>query len=150
MGRANAFLFSPAPPRGPLPPASPDLPASLLCPQDPHILEGALEEFTSLGAQQAPWPEWARRSPATSLPLFPEGPSLLPLLISPASGTDPVWPPLLLLSQCPHILPVHLGVGSSHLFGHQRPPPAAGRCPSCGEMLTASSHTAILTLPPQS
>ena len=32
-----------------------------------------------------PRPEWARRSPSAPLPLLPEGPSCLPLLISPAS-----------------------------------------------------------------
>ena len=41
---------------------------------------------TSLGAPQAPWPKWARRSPSVPLLLFLEGPSPLPLLISPASG----------------------------------------------------------------
>ena len=38
-----------------------------------------------LGAQQAPQPQWTRRSPSAPLPLFPESPSHLPLLISPAS-----------------------------------------------------------------
>ena len=40
---------------------------------------------TSLGAQQAPWPEWARRLPSALLPLFLESPSHLLLLMSPAS-----------------------------------------------------------------
>ena len=60
--------------------------ASFLCPQDPHGLEGALDGgVTGLGVQQAPRPEWARRSPSTPLSVFPESPSHLPLLISLAS-----------------------------------------------------------------
>ena len=41
---------------------------------------------TSLGTQQASPPEWARLSPSAPLPLFPESPTHLPLLISLASG----------------------------------------------------------------
>ena len=40
---------------------------------------------TGLGAQQAPQPKWAGQSPSAPLSLFPESPSCLPLLISPAS-----------------------------------------------------------------
>ena len=63
--------------------------ASLLCPQDPCSLDGALEGGgTGLGAQQAPRPEWAGQSPSAPLLPFPESPSHLPLLISPASGVQ--------------------------------------------------------------
>ena len=54
VGGAITLCSSPAPPGGPLPPASPDLPG--------------------------------------------------------LSNADPVWPPLLLPTQYPHVLPVHLGV----------------------------------------
>ena len=87
VGRAIALCSSPAPPGWLLQPASPDLPSLLLMPLDPHSMDGALEGWgTSLGAQQAPWPEWARRLPSTPLQLFPESPSHLPLLIYPAPG----------------------------------------------------------------
>ena len=121
--------------------------ASLLCPQDPRGLEGALEGGTGLGAQQAPWPKWARQSPSTPLLLLPESPSHLPLLISLASGV-PILSGLHFSS--------HLGTPTSYRFtlgflpcllGGQSPPPAADRHPGCGETLTLSSHTAILTPP---
>ena len=108
---------------------------SLLCPQDPHSLDGALEGRTSLGAQQAPWPKWARRLPSAPLLLFPESPSHLPLLIS--------WPQgrrsCLASTSPPSSVPLHPTSslwGSSCLLGGQSPPPAASRCPSCGEALT--------------
>ena len=62
-------------------------PASLLCSQGPPQPGGVFgAQGIGLGAQQAPWPQWTRRSPSTPLPLFQESPSRLPLLISPASG----------------------------------------------------------------
>ena len=77
VGRANALCSSPAPPGGPLPPASPDLPS--------------------------------------------------------LRGANPVWPPLFLPPQSPHLLPVHLGVPLVSLgirVPHQRPAGAlvVGRC----------------------
>ena len=85
--------------------------ASLLCPQDQcgwgwggrgHL--GG--QGTSMGAQQAPRAEWVGQSPSIPLPLLPEGPSHLHLLISPASG---------------------------EILGGQSSPPVSG---SCGETLT--------------
>ena len=62
-------------------------PASLLCPQGPTWPRGGLgRQGIGLGTQKAPQPECARRSPSAPLPLFPESPSCLPLLISLASG----------------------------------------------------------------
>ena len=78
---------------------------------------------TGLGAQQAPQSQWARRS---LLPASPDLPSL--------RGADLVWPPLLLPPWSPYILQVHSGVPPIPLG--VSPPPAAGRCPSCGETLT--------------
>ena len=89
VGRANALLSSPAPPVWEGPSRLPLLIswASLLCPKGPTRPGGGLRgQGTVLGAQQALQPEWARRSPSASLLLFPESPSRLPLLISPASG----------------------------------------------------------------
>ena len=84
----SPFCSSPAPPRGPLLPASLVLPlASFLCPQGPTQPGGGFGgQGICLGAQQAPRAEWAGQSPSAPLPLFPESPSRLPLLISPASG----------------------------------------------------------------
>ena len=79
--------------------------------------------------------EWAGQMPSAPLPLLPEGPSHLPLLMSLVSGalilsdlhfSSPLSPPRLTSS---------LG-GSSCLLGLQGPPPAAGKCPSWEEMLT--------------
>ena len=96
MGGANALLSSPAPPvlglGGPLPPASPDLPGlPTMLPRPMRREAGgegeALEgrglawEFSRL-----PMPKWEGQSPSAPLPLLPEGPSRLPLLISLASG----------------------------------------------------------------
>ena len=89
MGGANALLSSPAPPvwEGPSRLTLLISLASLLCPHGPTQPGGGFGgQGTSLGAQQPPWPEWARRSPSSPLLLFPEGPSHLPPLISPASG----------------------------------------------------------------
>ena len=57
--------------------------ASLLCLQDPRGLEGALVgRGSAWELSRLPVPEWARRSSPAPLPLFPESPSCLPLLIS--------------------------------------------------------------------
>ena len=90
---------------------------------------------TGLGAQQAPWPEWARRSPFAPLPLFPESPSRLPLLVSLASGAA-ILSGLHFSSTLRPLHPTDLLWGSSCLPGHQSPPPVAGRSPNCGETLT--------------
>ena len=62
-------------------------PASLLCLQGPT--QGGRRvlgrQGASLGAHQAPWPEWVGQSSSTSLQLLPEDPFHLPLLISLAS-----------------------------------------------------------------
>ena len=56
-----------------------------------------------LGAQQASWLEWTRQSHSGPLPLSPDSPSCLPLLIAPASGvlilsglhfSSPLSPPM--------------------------------------------------------
>ena len=87
VGMAIALRSSPAPPGWPLPPASPDLPSLPVMPPGPSWPGwGFGEAGTSLGAQQAPRPEWARRSPSAPLLLFLESPSRLPLLIYPPSG----------------------------------------------------------------
>ena len=96
---------------------------------------------TSLGTQQAPQPKWAGQSPSASLLPLLEGPSRLPFLISPASGA-PILSDLHFSS--PLSTPLcHTGSlgGSSCLLGHQVPPPAASRCPSCGETLTRHLST---------
>ena len=63
-------------------------PASLLCPRTHAAWMGLWRGGTSLEAQQAPWPEWARQLPSTPLPLFPESSTRLPLLTSLASGSQ--------------------------------------------------------------
>ena len=86
-------------------------PASLLCPQYLCGPDRALGcGGTSLGAQQAPQPEWARRSPSAPLPPFPESPSHLPLLISLALGCRSCLTSISPPSQSPYALPVHFGV----------------------------------------
>ena len=100
---------------GPLLPASPDLPGLLPMPPGPMRLGqggGRLGgQGTCLGAQQAPqaWVGGAialRFSPTPpQVPLPPASPDLPCLRV-----TDPVWPPLLLPPQSPHVLPVHFGV----------------------------------------
>ena len=111
VGGANALLSSPAPsgPGGPLPPASPDLPGLPPMPQGPTQLGwGFGGQGTGLGAQQAPCAQVGGANTLHCSPTLPRG-SLppaspdLPLL----RGTDPFWPPLLLPTQDPHILPVH-------------------------------------------
>ena len=59
-------------------------PASLLCPQDPCGLEGALDcRGPAWELSRLPGPQWAGQSPSTPLLLFPQGPSHLPLLFFP-------------------------------------------------------------------
>ena len=55
--------------------------ASLLCPQAPVQPGGGFGRQLS----RLPVPEWVGQSPSAPLPLLPEDPSCLPLLISPAS-----------------------------------------------------------------
>ena len=56
-------------------------------PKDPCGLEGALEgRGSAWELSRLPGPEWVGQSPSAPLLLFPESPSHLPLLISPASG----------------------------------------------------------------
>ena len=112
VGRAIPLCFSSAPPGWPLPPATPDLPGLPPMPPGPTWRGwGFGWGGSGLGAEQPPLPEQARQSPSAPLPLFPESPSHLPLLISLASGA-------LILSglhfssptQSPYVLPVHFGV----------------------------------------
>ena len=85
--------------------------ASLLCPQDPCGLDGALEwgywSGSSAGSPAREGQATALRSspalPGESLP--PASPDLPGL-----RGADPVQPPLLLPPQSPYVLPVHSGV----------------------------------------
>ena len=70
---AVTLCSSPAPSRWSLPPATPDLPASLLCPQDPRGPDGALE------VRELAWE-------LSSLPC-PGGPGNHPLLLLRSSRT---------------------------------------------------------------
>ena len=110
-------------------------PASLLCPQDPCGLEGALERGYQPGSS-AGSPARVDQAIAFCSSLAPPGGSLPPDFpdLPGLRGTDPVWPPLLLPPQPPQRPTGSLG-GSSHLPGRQGPPPATGRHPSCGETL---------------
>ena len=75
--------------QGPMPPASPDLPGLPSMPTGPIRLCGVDlgGQGTSLGAQQAPLAQVGGAiNLSTPLPFLLEGPSRLPLLISPASG----------------------------------------------------------------
>ena len=80
-------------------------------PMDPCGLEGALEGGYQLGCS-AGSPAWVGQaiahcsSPALPRESLPPASSDLPGL----RGANPVWPPLLLPPQSPHVLPVHLGV----------------------------------------
>ena len=167
MGRANTLLSSPAPPVWEAPSLLPHLfspwPPSY-DPKDPCDMEGTLESRGSAWElSRLPEPEWAGQSPSAPLLLLPEGPSHLPLLISPASLLclqDPcsldgaleggywlgssagspaqVGQVITLHSSTPSV-PLHPTSslwGSSRLLGHQSPRPAASRHPSCGETLT--------------
>ena len=125
VGGAIALCFSLLLPEGPS-----TLPllislASLLCPKDPCGLVGIWMGGTGLGPQQTPWAQVGRvialRSSLTPPrrplpPAFPDLPSL--------RGTDPVWPPLLLPPQSPHVLQGHLGAPPISLgvrILHQQP-----------------------------
>ena len=139
VGRANALHSSPAPPGGPLPPDSPVLPsASFLCPQDQcgRGEEGALEgRGPAWALSRLPGPEWAGQMPSAPLLLLQDGSSHLPLLISPASGV-PILSGLHFSSPLSPPRPTSSLGGSSCLLGRQGPPPAAGRHPNFGEVLT--------------
>ena len=112
-GSHPPLLSCPYIPGGPLLPTSPDVPSLPPMPPGTHVAWGGGfgGQGIRLGAQQAPWSKWAGQSPSVSLMLLLEGPSLLPLLISPAS-----W--VLILSGLhlsSHLCPpttyrVHLGV----------------------------------------
>ena len=137
VGGANTLLSSPAPPGGPLPSASRDLPG--LPPVPPRTRAAWRGVWRTggphLGAQQASWARVGRANTLHSSPtppgwLLPPAPPHLPTL----RGTNPVWPPLLPLSVS--LCPTGSPWGSSCLLGCQSPPPAASRCPSCGETLT--------------
>ena len=140
VGGANTLYSSHAPPGWPLLPVYPDLPGLPPMPPGPT------------------WPEWgfgggyllgsSAGSPAQvgeTITLC-SSPTLLRESLTPASpelpcltGADPVWPPL---SSPPVPLRLTSSLwGSSHLLGHQSPPAAAGRCPSCGETLTSCFPT---------
>ena len=84
--------------------------------------------------------EWVGQTPSSPLLFLLEDPSHLPLLISPASGapilsglhfSSPLSPPTSYRFTW-GFLPSPWTSGS---------PPAAGRCPSCGETLTRRLHT---------
>ena len=96
---------------------------------------GLWKGVTSLGAQQVPQPEWARRSPSIPLPLFLESPSHLPLLISLASG-------VLILSGLHFSSPLSPPTSYQFTSGFfpspwaSESPPAACRRSTCGETLT--------------
>ena len=113
MGGAITIHSSPTPPTGPLPPASPDFLASPLCPQDQcsrgegWALEGRglAWELSRLRGLSGPGGRHLFLScfhGGSFLPASPDLPGL--------RGADPVWHPLLLPPQSPHVLPVHFWV----------------------------------------
>ena len=113
---------------GPLPSASPDLPDFPPMPPRTHAAwRGLWRAGDQLGSSAGSPARVGRSITLRSSPLLLEGPSCLPLLISDLPGlrgADPVWPPLLLPSQSPYILPVHFGVPSISLgirVPHQQP-----------------------------
>ena len=87
QGRHPPLLSSPAPPVGSAHLLLLTSQVSLLCPQGPTWPGGALEgrgsawELSSL-----PVPQWAEQMLSAPLPFLLDGPSCLPLLISPALG----------------------------------------------------------------
>ena len=109
--------------------------SSLLCPQGPHGLDGALEGGGYRPGSSAGSP--ARVGQAIALC---SSPSLPRESLPPASpdlpglrGAGPVWPPLLLPPQSPYILLVHFGVPPVSLgirVPHQQPAGVlvVGRC----------------------
>ena len=97
VGRANALCSSPARlwliPDGSF--CLPLLfsPASLLCPQGPTWPGGVLEDKGSAWElSRLPGPKWVGQLPSAPLPLLPEDPSCLPLLISLTSLLCPKGP----------------------------------------------------------
>ena len=95
MGGANALLSSPAPLVWEGPSHLPLLIslASLLCPQGPTQPGGDLEgRGSTWELSRLPGPEWAGQLPSAPHPLLLEGPSHLPLLVSPASFLCPQDP----------------------------------------------------------
>ena len=88
VGRAHYLLSSPAPPVWERPSRLSLVisPAPFYAPRTHAAWMGLWRGVTSLGAHQAPPPEWARRLPSAPFLLFSESPSRLPLLISLASG----------------------------------------------------------------
>ena len=118
MDGANALLSSPAPPVWEDPSCLPLLfsPASLLCPKDPHNLDGALEEGYWLGTSAGSPARVGQVIALRSSPALP-GESLPPASpdVPGLRGADPVWPPLLLTPKSPYVLPVHSGVPPNSL-----------------------------------
>ena len=97
-----------------------------------------------LGAQQASWARVGGADALLSSPAPPvwEGPSRLPLLISLASGA-PILSGLRFSSPLSPATSYQLTLGFLCLLGGQSPPPAAGRCPRCGETLTLHLPTPL-------
>ena len=98
VGGAVALCFSPTPPQGSLPPASPDLPGLPPMPPRTHAAWRGLGGWgISLGAQQAPRARVDRAIALCSSPALP-GECLPPASpdIPGLMGADLVWPPLLL------------------------------------------------------
>ena len=106
----------------------------------PHPWSQRAEHLT-WEPSRLPGLEWAGQMPSSPScssglggPLPPASPDLPGL-----RGADPVWPPLLLPPQSPHVLLVHFGVRPVSLG--VRVPRSGGRSPVCGEMLTPSLPT---------
>ena len=151
MGGEKALLSSPAPPVWEAPSHLP-LPislVSLLCPQDPHGLDGALE------CRALAWELSRLCGPSGQgnclLLLFhsSQSPSHLPLLISLASGAP-------ILSGLHFSSPLSPPMSYRFTLGFLPSPWAPESCTSSqqvcqlwGDANSASSHTAILTPPPQ-
>ena len=136
MGGANDLLSSPVPLVWQGPSCLPLLisPACLLCTQDPHVLEGALEGGYQLGSSAGSLAQVGQVITLCSSPALP-GDSLLsdPPDLPGLRGANPVWPPLLPSCQFLHVLLVHLGVPPISLgvrVPHQWPAGALvlGRC----------------------
>ena len=135
---------SPSPPGlgGPLPPASPVLPPGLPpTPPGPTWPGGGLWGQRTRPESGADFPGRLGRgnagcSPPWSEPLWvPPGVRNPPPSQPPLRGAVPVWPPLFLPPQSPHVLLIHLGVPPVSL-GIEVPPLVSGRHPSCGETRT--------------